>query len=56
MNRTLVESAHSMLSHAGLLESFRAEKLSTAAYIRNRMPTAAIREDKRLMKDGMEES
>ena len=46
MNRTLVESARSMLSHAGLSKSFWAEAIATAAYIRNRMPTAAIREDK----------
>jgi len=46
MNCTLVESARSMLSHAGLPKSFWAEAISTAAYIRNRMPTAAIREDK----------
>ena len=46
MNRTLVESARSMLSHAGLPKSFWAEAIATAAYIRNRMPTAAIREDK----------
>ena len=48
MNRTLVESAGSMLSHAGLPKSFWAEAISTAAYIRNRMPTEAIREDKTL--------
>ena len=46
MNRTLVESARSMLSHAGLPKSFWAEAIATAAYIRNRMPTAAIRENK----------
>ena len=46
MNHTLVESARSMLSHAGLPKSFWAEAIATAAYIRNRMPTAAIREDK----------
>ena len=46
MNRTLEESARSMLSHAGLPKSFWAEAISTAAYIRNRMPTEAFREDK----------
>ena len=38
MNRTLVESAWGMLSHAQLSKSFWAEAISTAACIRNRMP------------------
>ena len=46
MNRTLMESACSMLSHAGLPNSYWAEAVATAAYLRNRIPTAAIKEDK----------
>ena len=44
MNRTLMESARSMLSHAGLSNRYWAEAVATAAYIRNRIPTAAIKE------------
>ena len=44
MNRTLMESACSMLSHAGLSNRYWAEAVATAAYIRNRTPTAAIKE------------
>ena len=36
MNRTLMESAHSMLSHAHLPYNFWAEAVSTAAFVRNR--------------------
>ena len=36
MNRTLMESAHSMLSHAHLLNKFWVEAVSTAASVRNR--------------------
>ena len=36
MNRTLMESAHSMLSHAHLPYKFWAEAVSTAAFVRNR--------------------
>ena len=39
MNCTLVESARSMLSHATV-------SVATAAYVRNRIPTAAIKEDR----------
>ena len=45
MNRTLMESARSMLSHAGLSNKYWAEAVATAAYIRNRIPTAAIKEE-----------
>ena len=41
MNRTLVESAKSMVYHAGLSKSFWAEAINTAAYIRNRIVTSA---------------
>ena len=42
MNRTLVETARSMLAHAGLPDTYWAEAVETAAYIRNRVPTSAI--------------
>ena len=45
MNRTLMESARSMLSHAGLSNRYWAEAVATAAYIRNRTPTAAFKEE-----------
>ena len=44
MNRTLMESARSMLSHAGLQNNFWAEAVATAAYVRNRSPTSALSE------------
>jgi len=44
MNRTLVESARAMLSHAGLRNNLWAEAINTAAYLRNRIPTAAVKE------------
>ena len=44
-NRTLMESARSMLSHAGLQNNFWAEAVATAAYVRNRSPTSAQSED-----------
>ena len=42
MNHTLMESARSMLAHAGLPDSYWAEAVATAAYLRNRMPTTAL--------------
>ena len=42
MNRTLVETVRSMLSHANLPHRFWGEALSTAAYLRNRSPTKAV--------------
>ena len=42
MNRTLMESARSMLSHAQLPNRFWAEAVATAAYLRNHSATAAI--------------
>ena len=44
MNRTLSESARSMISHAKLPNHFWAEAIATASYIRNRTPTSAIKE------------
>ena len=48
MNRTLIESARSMIAHAGLPNMFWAEAISTAAYVRNCVPTRAI-EDGRML-------
>ena len=45
MNRTLMESARTMIAHAGLPNSYWAEAVATAAYVRNRMPTTAIKND-----------
>ena len=45
MNRTLVESARAMIAHAGLPNSYWAEAIATAAYVRNRTPARAIKED-----------
>ena len=44
MNRTLVESARSMIAHAGLPNCYWAEAVATAAYVRNRTPSNAIKE------------
>ena len=44
-NRTLVEAARSMLSHAKLPKMFWAEAVATAAYIQNRLPTAVLKEE-----------
>ncbi|CAB4035006.1 Retrovirus-related Pol poly from transposon TNT 1-94 [Paramuricea clavata] len=43
MNRTLVESARSMIAQARLPKMYWAEAISTAVYVRNRMPTTAIK-------------
>ena len=45
MNRTLVESARSMIVHAALSDIFWAEAVSTAAYVSNRLPTTAPKEN-----------
>ena len=42
LNRTLVESARSMLLDAVLSKHYWAEAISTAAYLRNRCPTKAV--------------
>ena len=41
-NRTLVEMARCMLNYSGLRESFWAEAVGTAAYLRNRAPTKSL--------------
>ena len=43
MNRTLLESARSMMIHAGLQDKFWAEAVECAAYIRHCTPTSAIK-------------
>ncbi len=43
MNRTLVESARCMIKHAKLSDSFWAEAVNTAAYLRNRIPSTACK-------------
>ena len=42
MNRTLLEKARSMIAHADLPKSYWAEAVSTAAHLRNRLPTRAL--------------
>eukprot|EP00794_Sanderia_malayensis_P016556 gene16556-biopygen13988 len=42
MNRTIMESARSMLHHAKLPSYFWAEAVNTAVYIRNRCPTVTL--------------
>ena len=44
MNRTLVETMHSMLIDAKLLHTFWAEAISTAVYLRNRSPTKVLKD------------
>ena len=44
MNRTLVESARSMIAYAGLSNIFWAEAISCSSYVRNRLPTSALKE------------
>ena len=42
MNRTVVESARSMLSHSNVPDEFWAEAVNTTVYLRNRSPTTAL--------------
>ena len=46
MNRTLLESAWSMMVHAGLPDRLWAEALECSAYIKNFTPTSAIKGNK----------
>ena len=46
--RTLKELARAMIAHPGLPNSYWAKVVNTAAYIRNRMPTTAIKDDQTL--------
>ena len=41
-NRTLVEAARTMLQHAGLTNTYWAEAVASAAYVRNRVVTSAL--------------
>ena len=43
-----MESARAMIAHGGLPNSYWAEAVNTAAYIRNQMPTTAIKDDQTL--------
>ena len=45
MNRTLMQSSRSMIAHAGLSNCYWAEAVATAAYVKNQMPSTAIKED-----------
>ena len=42
MNRTLLESARSIIYHANIPKEFWAEAVSTATYTRNRRPTRSL--------------
>ncbi len=42
LNRTLVESARSMLLYANLSKRYWAEAVPTAVYLKNRCPTKAV--------------
>ena len=44
MKRNLVESAHSMIAHAGFLNISWAKAISAASYERNRLPMSALKE------------
>ena len=44
MNRTVVESARSLIAHAGVPNGYWAEAVATAVYIRNRTPTSSIKQ------------
>ena len=46
LNRTLVEAARSMISHAGLSKTYRAEAVATATYLHNRMVSTALKSGK----------
>ena len=43
-NRTLMESARSMMAQAGLSERYWAEAVATATYLRNRLPTRSLKD------------
>ena len=46
LNRTLVEAARSMLSHADLSNAYWAEAVATATYLHNRMVSVALKSGK----------
>ena len=43
LNRTLVETAHSMLLDAKLLKKYWGEAVRTAVYLKNRCPTKCLK-------------
>ena len=43
-NRTVVESARAMMYHAQLPQRFWAEAINTAVYLRNRSPSAELKD------------
>ena len=45
MNQTLVESASSMITHVALSDTFWAEAVCTAAYVRNHLHTTVLKEN-----------
>uniref|UniRef100_A0A1X7U0V5 Integrase catalytic domain-containing protein n=1 Tax=Amphimedon queenslandica TaxID=400682 RepID=A0A1X7U0V5_AMPQE len=45
-NRTLMESARAMMANAGLPQKYWAEAVSTAAYLKNKVPTRSVAEKK----------
>ena len=44
MNRTLLESARSMMFHAGMPKEFWAEAIHIATYVHNRSPTSSLKD------------
>ena len=46
MNRTLMESARSMMARASLPDKYWAEAVACAAYLNNRTPTSALQGSK----------
>ena len=46
MNRMLMESARSMMSHTKLPDKYWAEAVATAAYVKSRTPTNYIKQDR----------
>ena len=54
LDRTLMEAARSMISHAGLNSNYWGEAVGTAAYVRNRTTTTAT--NKTPMRGSMVES
>ena len=45
INWALMESARSMIAHAGLSNCYWAEAVATAAYVKNQIPSTASKED-----------
>ena len=45
MNRTLVESAKAMISHAGLPNSYWAEAVANAAFVHNRVLSGTLKNE-----------